>query len=373
MRNLAIAVICLLTVVAVGIAVVGGSFDRPRTAPSPTSVSQSGSAIETVAGGLEVPWDIAFLSKTKALVTERPGRVRVLENDRLRGEPALTLATVARGEGGLQGMAISPDFERDRFVYLYASESSGDDLTNQVVRYRLDDADKLVNERVLLDDIPGNANHNGGRLRFGPDRKLYVTTGDAQDPDLAQEQGSLAGKILRMNPDGSVPADNPFDNLVWSFGHRNPQGLAWDSEGRLYATEHGPTGEFGLCCRDELNRIERGGNYGWPLITGTERRFGLGMPILSSGNSVAWAPASLTIKDGRLYFGALRDAHLHEVTIEDDRVSDDRELFKDEFGRIRTVATGPDGALYILTSNRDGRGEPQKGDDRIIRVSRLPE
>lgn len=371
MRNLVIAAIALLAVLIIGGVLMSGAFKQSE--PTPTPTARVAPATETVAEGLEVPWEIAFISKDRALITERPGRVRLLTSGTVQKEPVLTLPTTGQGEGGLQGMALGPDFEKDRLVYLYVSEGSGDDLINRVVRYRLEENDKLVAPKVLLDNIPGNNNHNGGRLEFGPDKKLYVTTGDAQDPNLAQDRNSLAGKILRMNPDGSAPADNPFGNLVWSYGHRNPQGLAWDKGGRLYETEHGPSGEFGLCCRDELNRVERGGNYGWPLITGGETRFGLGSPLLQSGNSDAWAPASLAIKDGVLYFGALRGLHLHEATLKDGRVADDREVFKEKFGRIRTVTVGPDGALYLLTSNRDGRGKPQAGDDKLIKINRLPD
>ncbi|MEX1113270.1 MAG: PQQ-dependent sugar dehydrogenase [Patescibacteria group bacterium] len=365
----AIPVLLIAAVIAIGAVILTRDSADPATTATATPTA---STTEIVAEGLEVPWDIAFLSDSRALITERPGRVRLLEDGELQEEPVLTVETAQRGEGGLQGMTLDPDFEENRFVYLYVSEGSGDDLTNRVVRYRLTDDDRLADPRVLLDDIPGNNNHNGGRLRFGPDGKLYVTTGDAQNPDLAQSQGSLAGKILRMNPDGSAPADNPFGNLAWSYGHRNPQGLAWSEDGRLFSTEHGPSGEFGLCCRDELNRIERGGNYGWPLITGNQTRFGLGTPILTSGNDDTWAPASLTFWNGKLYFGALRGEHVHEITLENGGVAADRELFADEFGRIRTAAVGPDGALYLFTSNRDGRGEVQSGDDKLIRVNRLP-
>ncbi len=361
----------LALLIAAAVATVGVVLTRDTEPSAVVTPTPKTPATETVAEGLEVPWDIAFLSESRALITERPGRVRLLANGKLRPEPVLTVETSQGGEGGLQGLALDPDFERNRTVYLYVSEGSGDGLTNRVARYRLDDTDRLVEPRILLNDIPGNNNHNGGRLRFGPDDKLYVTTGDAQDPDQAQERDSLAGKILRLDRDGSAPPDNPFGNRAWSYGHRNPQGLAWSEDGRLFSTEHGPSGEFGLCCRDELNRVERGGNYGWPLITGKQTRFGLGTPILTSGNTEAWAPASLTFWNGKLYFGALRGEHLHEVTLEDGGVAADREYFQGEFGRIRTAAVGPDGALYLFTSNRDGRGKARPGDDKLVRVNRL--
>lgn len=360
-----IAILVAAVATAFAIRDIGG-HDSGAT-PTPAAARDT----ETVAEDLDVPWDVAFTSAEKALITERPGQVRLWENGAIQPDPVLRVATTQEGEGGLLGLALSPDFQKDRFVYLYVSRQTGSTLTNRVVRYTLSPKDILGSPRTLLDGIPGAVNHNGGRLRFGPDKKLYVTTGDAQDPDRAQNTSSLSGKILRLNPDGSRPADNPFGNLVWSYGHRNPQGLAWDKSGQLYETEHGPSGEFGLCCRDEFNKIERGGNYGWPLINGGQTRFGLGTPILGSGNSVAWAPASLVFYQEKMYFGALRGQHLHEVTLAGGKVISDRELYLKQFGRIRTVVAGPDGKLYLLTSNRDGRGKERPGDDKMIRINRL--
>jgi aldose sugar dehydrogenase len=238
---------------------------------------------------------------------------------------------------------------------------------------------------VLVDGIPGARNHNGGRIAFGPDGKLYATTGDAGRGELAQDTGSLAGKVLRMNPDGSVPDDNPLPgSLVYSYGHRNPQGLAWQPEtGQLFAAEHGPSGEGGLCCRDEVNVIRPGANYGWPIVTGQGGDGRFVDPVAFSGTDTTWAPAGAAFYDGSdlagwrgdLFFGALRGQHLHRLALggEDGlTVVEEEELFPGEYGRLRAVAMGPDGHLYVATSNRDGRGRPAPEDDRILRIVAAP-
>jgi glucose/arabinose dehydrogenase len=222
----------------------------------------------------------------------------------------------------------------------------------------------LTDQKIILDGIPGAPNHNGGRIKFGPDKFLYIGTGDAQNPSQAQNTNSLGGKILRIKDDGEIPADNPFHNPVYSYGHRNVQGLAWDNQGRLWATEHGRSGiQSGL---DEINLIEKGKNYGWPIIQGNEKRGGMETPRLNSGPTTTWAPSGLAFLDGVLYFGGLRGRTLYEALTDNLAL---KEHFKDKFGRIRDVIVGPEGLLYITTSNQDGRGNPKKGDDKIIRVN----
>jgi glucose/arabinose dehydrogenase len=233
-------------------------------------------------------------------------------------------------------------------------------------------------DKVLIDHVAGANNHDGGRVKFGPDGKLYWAMGDAQESRLAQNPASLNGKLLRLNSDGSVPADNPFPNsYVYSYGHRNPQGLAWQPKtGRLYATEHGPSG-FQGCCRDEVNFIEPGKNYGWPEVRGDETRESMVPPVIHAGTSETWAPAGAAFATGgpwagSLLFTGLRGQTLYRVQLDpnDPRkaVQLERHFYR-RFGRLRDVVEGPDGNLYLLTSNRDGRGSPAPDDDRVIRFS----
>ena len=235
----------------------------------------------------------------------------------------------------------------------------------------------LSEDKVLIDKIPGGPNHDGGRIQFGPDGKLYITTGDAGNAGLAQDKNSVAGKILRINSDGSIPEDNPFSGSpIYSYGHRNPQGLDWDESGNLVATEHGPRQH------DEINVIVPGANYGWPDIIGDETMEGLVTPIMNTGDDT-WAPSGAEFYDGnkipqwtgKFFVATLRGNHLHMIDfdIEKNKVLSHQKLFAGDFGRLRDVATGPDGYLYFLTSNRDGRGSPEINDDRILRIVPLNE
>jgi glucose/arabinose dehydrogenase len=297
----------------------------------------------------------------------------------LRPEPWLTLDVAAVGEGGLLGLALDPQFAQNHWLYVAHTYRMGGRLLNRLVRLRDDPANSQgALDKVLLDGISGSNNHDGGRVKFGPDGKLYWTMGDAETSSQAQDLASLNGKILRLNPDGSVPADNPFANsYVYSYGHRNAQGLAWQpGTGRLYATEHGPSG-LPLCCRDEVNLIMPGRNYGWPIITGDQTREGLVAPILQSGNTVTWAPSGATFVThgpwaGALLFAGLRGQALYRLTLAPDdprAVLSFETLYPGQFGRLRDVVEGPDGALYLLTNNRDGRGSPGPGDDRLLRLT----
>ncbi len=321
--------------------------------------------ISVIAENLDIPWDFVFLPEGGMLVTERSGSLLHIKADKMVTEVPLKRSE-ARGEGGLLGIVLHPDFKNNHLLYLYMSAATADGTENRVERYRFDGS-SLSDEKRIIGGIPGATYHDGGRMEFGPDGKLYVTTGDATRGQIAQDKNSLGGKILRLEDDGKIPADNPFGTAVWSYGHRNPQGLAWDSADRLWETEHGPTGEQNLCCRDEVNLIEKGGNYGWPTITGDKTQSGMHAPALQSGTSV-WAPASAVIVGNKMYFGGLLGKALYEVTLEGESATNLQAHFKNEFGRIRTVRMGPDGALYISTSNRDGRGDPVSTDDRIIRI-----
>ncbi|HEY4516357.1 MAG TPA: PQQ-dependent sugar dehydrogenase [Candidatus Paceibacterota bacterium] len=323
-------------------------------------------AASVVVQDLEIPWDIAFLPEGDMLVTERTGHVIAISAAGAKTEIPIEGIT-KKGEGGLLGIVLHPDFKTNHFLYLYmSSPGTSGETQNRVVRYRYE-AGELHDEKVIIGGIPGAIYHDGGRMQFGPDGMLYITTGDATRSQIAQDKKSLGGKILRLKDDGSIPADNPFGTPVWSYGHRNPQGLAWDSDGRLWETEHGPTGEQGLCCRDEVNLIEKGGNYGWPAIVGDEEKSGMQTPARSSGEDT-WAPASLVYLGGSLFFGGLRGEALYEAVLDGERIVEFKEHFKGVYGRIRTVRVGPDDMLYITTSNRDDRGTSKPGDDKIIRI-----
>lgn len=342
--------------------------------PGASRADLPGDALEVMAEGLDTPWEIRFLPDGDLLVTERRGRLLRLARRGAGGDgPPYGVVEAHEvegvreaGEGGLMGLALDPGFPSTPRIYLCHTYRAEGGLRNRVVRYRYAGG-ALDGREVLLGDVPGAAVHDGCRLEFGPDGFLFVTSGDAGDADAAQERSSAAGKIHRIAPDGSVPADNPFGTTVWSLGHRNPQGLAFDGRGRLWAAEHGPSGFSSG--RDEVNRVRRGDNYGWPEITGGERREGMRPPRLHSG-SATWAPAGLAHLDGRLFFGGLRGSALFEAR---GLVRDSGEVrllahFRGELGRIRPVRVDPEGRIWLGTSNRDGRGSPAVDDDRLIRV-----
>ena len=314
-----------------------------------------------VTDGLEIPWDIAFLPDGDMLVTERGGTLSRVARD---GSRAHSINTDVRhiGEGGLLGIALHPLFEKNGFVYLYSTQEVEVGTINRVERFVLQGTE-LSERTVIIDNIPGARYHDGGRIAFGPDGYLYITTGDATDPDMAQDKDSLAGKILRLTDNGAAAPGNPFGTAVFSMGHRNPQGLAWDASGTLWSTEHGRSGI--RSGRDEINSIEPGENYGWPLLQGDDTRDGFTPPVLHSGDDT-WAPASAAFVDDTLFFGGLRGETLYAYTPSTGVL---RHLYKGVFGRIRTVRYRPEeDALYITTSNRDGRGTPHPEDDRIIRI-----
>lgn len=314
--------------------------------------------VSVVADNLTVPWEIAFLPNGDALVTERSGTVKRIEGN----DKQYPIEGVEhKGEGGLLGLAVHPDFKENKWLYLYLTTRKEKGLINRVERYTYED-DRLSGKVTVVESIPGALIHDGGRIAFGPDGKLYITTGDAGSPDRAQETSSLAGKILRINDDGSIPEDNPFGNAVYSYGHRNPQGLAWDDKGQLWATEHGSTAQ------DELNLIKAGANYGWPLITGEQTHDGMESPVAHSGEKETWAPAGMAFYEGSLFFAGLRGQSLYEAKIHSNNDVVLREHFHNEFGRLRAVTFGSDNNLYVSTSNTDGRGSTNSNDDKIIKI-----
>ncbi|MGH7825665.1 MAG: PQQ-dependent sugar dehydrogenase [Candidatus Binatia bacterium] len=350
----------------------GTAHDQP--APTPP-----GLVSEVVARGLNTLWAIDFAPDGRAFVSERSGAIRVIERGQLRAEPWMTLKVEEVGEAGLLGLALHPQFAQNRFVYVaYTFRVADRRLQNRLVRLREDPkTGKGVLDKVLIDKVAGANNHDGGRVKFGPDGKLYWTVGDAQNTSFAQNLKSLNGKILRLNPDGSIPDDNPFPNsYVYSWGHRNPQGLAWQpATGWLYSTEHGPSG-FQGCCRDEVNLIEAGKNYGWPEIRGDETKEGMAPPTIHAGTNETWAPAGATFVSqgpwtGSLLFAGLRGQTLYRVILDPTNPTKATKLeryFYRKFGRLRDIVEAPDGSLYLLTSNRDGRGSPAADDDRVIRL-----
>lgn len=350
--------------------------------PTPGQLSPipQGANVKVLVKGLITPWALDFSPDGRIFITERSGRIRIVKNGHLQSDPWMTLEVEEVSEAGLLGLALDPNFTRNRYVYAaYTYRATNGRLQNRLVRLREEPkTGKGMLDKILIDDVAGSRNHNGARVKFGPDGNLYWTMGDAQNPDLSQQPSSPNGKILRLAPDGTVPRDNPFHNSpVYSYGHRNPQGLAWQpGTGRLYSTEHGPSG-LQACCRDEVNLIEPGGNYGWPEITGDETRAGMISPVIHSGTGETWAPAGATFATkgpwaGSLLFVGLRGQSLYRLTLDPNNpkkvVSFERHFVR-QFGRLRDIVEGPDGSLYLLTSNRDGRGNPTSDDDRVIRVT----
>ncbi|CUU03795.1 MAG: PQQ-dependent sugar dehydrogenase [Fimbriimonadales bacterium] len=343
-------------------------------------MGQSVFKVEVVARGLQVPWAMVFAPDGRLIFTERVGRVRVIEKGRLREKPLAEIADcVHRGEGGLMGLALHPNFARTRWLYLaYLYEQGG--LKVRVVRYR-ETGDALVEPKVIIEGIQGNFVHDGTALGFGPDGKLYITTGDAAQRELAQRLDRLEGKTLRLNDDGSIPSDNPFVKTpnarpeIWSYGHRNAQGMDWQpGTGLMFQTEHGPSGFDGPGGGDEVNIVERGRNYGWPVIHHRQTRAGMEAPLLEFTPAVA--PGACAFYRGNkipqwrhnLFVACLRGQKLIRVVLEGRRVVKTEDLLVNEYGRLRAVASGPDGFLYVSTSNRDGRGRPHPDDDRILRL-----
>ena len=341
--------------------------------------------LETVVAGLEVPWGIAFLPGGDALVTERPGRLRLVPalarrkaGDATKLPLVATIAVDSDEEGGLLGVALHPEFGRNRFVYLYMTVREGGRKSNRVERWRVaDDLGSARFDRRIVEGIPSAAYHDGGRIRFGPDGMLYVGTGDGREPDRSQDPRSPAGKVLRLTPDGEVPKDNPVaGNPLYVLGVRNTQGFDW-SQGRFYVTDHGPSGELMRRGHDEVNLASPGANLGWPRIYGCQTQPGMVTPSLTWQTAVPPGGASFytgtAISDwrGSLLIGTLGSTHLHRVKFSssDPAVVELHEVyFQDQAGRLRDVVMGPGGVPYITTSNCDGRGNCPPDRDKILRL-----
>ena len=326
--------------------------------------------VDILVDGLNNPWEIVFGPDGEIYFTERDGRIWKIGES---GEVKVIQTFPKSGsiEGGTLGLALHPEFEKNKKIYVYQTNLELEFFQNKVFSFRVDN-DALTEKQIIIEDIPGAPWHDGGRIKFGPDGKLYITTGDAINPGWSQDLSSLAGKILRINPDGTIPDDNPFDSSpVFSYGHRNPQGLAWSQDGMLVSSEHGPSGEMGYG-HDEINVILKGKNYGWPKVVGNSFDDDFVNPITHSGQTT-WAPSGMIFYNSdkipslneKFLVGALKGQHLMVVDVaKDGSLIGVEKMFEGEFGRIRTAQIGPDDTLYLLTANGDN--------DKIIRISETP-
>lgn len=338
-------------------------MDQPQSADPDTETNSTNTPsavdnwhVETIAENLQAPWAVAFYDETPIVSERDTSRILEITDDGGVRELTVVEQTAESTEGGLLGLAVHED---SLYAYLTTAED------NRIQRYELNsDAEglELRDPEVIFDGIPAASHHNGGRLAFGTDGLLYVSTGDGLEPSTAQDLDSLAGKILRLNPEGDIPADNPFDDSpVFSYGHRNVQGLAWAPDGTMYASE------FGEDTWDELNIIAPGGNYGWPHTEGISDDESFVDPIQQWSPSEA-SPSGIAIADQHIYMTALRGQQLWDIPLDDPGTS--VRHFSNEYGRLRDVITGPDGALWLLTNNTDGRGDPATTDDRLLRLTR---
>jgi len=346
----------LVPMIAAALVLTACGGTEPTAGPVPATASAEPPVVSVaadVASGLVSPWGVAPLADGRALVSERDtGRIVSIGIDGTLTEATRIEEAAPDGEGGLLGLAVDPSG-----TWLYAYVTTETD--NRVIRLPLDDPSGARED--IVTGIPKAGIHNGGRIAFGPDGMLYVATGDAGEPDLAQDPQSLGGKILRVDASGAVPADNPFPGSpVYSLGHRNVQGLAFDSSGRLWATE------FGSKDADELNHIEPGANYGWPLVEGTGNDPAYVDPAAQWSPISLASPSGVAIVDDVAYVASLRGEVVWQVPLVGTRAATPIALDLGDLGRLRTVEALPDGTLWLTTSNTDGRGDPRDGDDRII-------
>jgi glucose/arabinose dehydrogenase len=333
--------------------------------PIPEPVTEYGNEyVQILATNLEKPWAIGF-ADDKIFVTEKVGRVRVIESGILLDDPLATLRTANVFDGGLLGIAVHPAFDMNHFIYVYYTYEKDGALWNKILRIT-ESNNKLDAAKTIFDNIPGSVYNNGGIIKFGPDGKLYVGTGYVSDSHGPQDIQSLEGKILRLNDDGTIPDDNPFSNSpVFSFGHMNPKGLGWDNVGNLFVTEMGPSKN------DEINLVQSGGNYGWPEqeCSGNEEFIDpikCYDPAIEPGGIVFYYGDKIKLENS-LVLASLRASHLFNLEIDEDGVKSQKSILSG-LGRIRDVAVGPDGYLYLITSNTDGKGFPDASDDKLLRI-----
>jgi glucose/arabinose dehydrogenase len=364
-RRLVIAAVAAVVVAGAATLIWGPSQTTiPLPSPSTHAGTNSTSGVQIIAKNLDVPWAIVKAPDGRLFFTERTGEIRIIEpNGTLLPDPAAYINAAQNAEAGLLGLALDPDFASNHKLYVYHTYSNGTAVFNKVLALTEKD-NKIVDSKVILDNIPAGAINDGGRIKFGPDGKLYIGTGDAGQPNLAQNAKSLAGKILRINPDGSIPPDNPFEGSpVYSYGHRNVLGLAWDPKTKtMYEAENGETGN------DEINVIKPGANYGWPVEQCDAVRFE--KPLLCF--NPALEPGDLTIPsssalgyNGSILMATLRGEELRQINLS----AHEQNTILAGYGRIRDVFEAPDGSLYVLTSNKDGNAIPAPDDDKILRLT----
>ncbi|MFC7319502.1 PQQ-dependent sugar dehydrogenase [Halobacillus campisalis] len=307
-----------------------------------------------VAVDLESPWDIEH-DEGSFFISEREGTIALVVDGQVERQSVETEREITQvGEGGLLGLKLHPDFSSNQQAYAYHTYEDGGRTMNRVVVLEYEGG-RWIEQESLLEEIPGSNFHNGGRIAIGPDEKLYVTTGDAQEESLAQDQNSLAGKILRLELDGDIPEDNPEEtSYMYSYGHRNPQGMTWNNDGEMFASEHGPTNH------DEINLIEPGQNYGWPDIVGDDSKEGMQQPLFQTGNNT-WAPSGITVYEDSIFVAALTGRALYSLDMD----GQNSETEAEGFGRVRDVVE-VDGSLYFITNNTDGRGNPEEQDDQLV-------
>jgi quinoprotein glucose dehydrogenase len=363
---------------------VGG---RPQSVEETFLPEGDGVRVEVWAQNLDIPWSLLFLPDGRALVSERPGTIKLIKKGAVQANAYAVIDVTHKGESGLLGLALHPKYPEKPYIYAMHTYRKGPRLYNRVIRLK-DEGKSGSIDRVIIDEIPGGRFHNGGRIAFGPDRMLYITTGESFRSELAQDLTSLGGKILRITPEGHIPDDNPLkDSPIYSYGHRNSQGIAWHPvTGVLFASEHGPSGEFGHFGHDEINIIDKSSNYGWPHVIGAPGLKSYRDPLIVWKDTTP--PSGITFYSGSLlkhlqgdlFVATLRSTCLVRIRLAQEdsnfRVNKiERWFLKGNgdgvFGRIRDVVEGPDGALYFLTNNTDGRGRPRPEDDKIYRI--LPE
>ena len=338
----------------------------PPPLPQPASLNPENQSVNVIATNLDKPWAIEFADE-RIFITEKIGRLRVVENNKLLEEPVITLRTAETFDGGLLGVAAHPDFTNNHALYLYYTYEDDEKLWNKIIKV-IESENKMTSVSTIFDGIPGSEFGNGGVLKFGPDGKLYATTGSLSDSSHdSQDLNLLEGKILRLNDDGTIPDDNPFSNSpIFSYGHRNPKGMDWDIRGNFFVAEQGPTKN------DEINLIEAGKNYGWPNqeCIGESQYVDAAKcfdPEIEPGGMKFYSGNALGISD-MMVLAALRGTALYAFEVDDGSNVRSHSTILSGMGRIRDVNQGPDGFLYVITSNTDGKGFPEKDDDKLLRI-----